>query len=369
MAEAHISVQHAFSGGEIASIVLPATHSVYELKLRLEETTEIPAEYQTLLRPGEVVPLRDASTLFEEGLSPQSTVLFTHREPKHADLELWETCQGCRCNFGEKGIDQPHCNDLSEKLCGCKATAGNSPRMVKVRYLHRYLSNDARLLQILFERCVLAGGSDAYTAAARHLVEDPRIDANVTGCSCAYYPTLLEIALSKGHFDMCRMLIESGRLSIEVDAIRNRLQADRDDCRGDDAFLKLLQFVPDFRDPTANLNSILEVANDRDRSVCKIIKEHGLQKHPWCRKYLGGYRKAIACVVEDILWVAGEDRDSNALDPYDAPVCSGHLTRKQRTLLAGRHAKTSKRHFCASELGGKFERSQPMRRVRRAKRT
>jgi hypothetical protein len=52
------------------------TTFVYDLQLRREEPTGVPAEHQILLRESEVLPLQRTATLLGEGLEHNSLVFF-----------------------------------------------------------------------------------------------------------------------------------------------------------------------------------------------------------------------------------------------------------------------------------------------------
>jgi len=319
----NIRVQHAFSGEEIISIAVPATYSVYDLKLRvLEETTQIPAEYQTLLREGDVVPLRDTATLHDEGLDQPSVVLFTSREPKMPDLELWEACQGCRCDFREPNYSS--CTDLSEKVCRCTRAPGRGPRLSRVKYLLRYLSDDVPFLQSVFERLVLAGGEEAYTLVAEHLAQDPRINVNAVGCSCSVpiFPSLLEVALDFQHVDMVRMLIDSGRLEVDYTLMCQRLKNQTTD-HSEEVWSAAGRFEDSRGDRQSIVESIVANLQTRERTISKFIRQQGWQSEPFCKLYLDTYQMSIEHVFGDAI-----DQISQYANPSEFPALGETLLRR-----------------------------------------
>eukprot|EP00419_Tripos_fusus_P010119 CAMPEP_0172668400 /NCGR_PEP_ID=MMETSP1074-20121228/9034_1 /TAXON_ID=2916 /ORGANISM="Ceratium fusus, Strain PA161109" /LENGTH=381 /DNA_ID=CAMNT_0013485043 /DNA_START=14 /DNA_END=1157 /DNA_ORIENTATION=+ len=302
-----IQVQNAFSGDEVASVKIPLTSSVFDLQLRLEEPTAVPAEHQILLREGDVLPLRRTATLLDEGLEHDSRVFFTNRNqaPKHADLELFEVCQGCRCGFREEGFGG--CQELAKKSCDCERLPDRGPRMTQVQYLLRYIPDDVPFLQSVFERLVLAGGPRCYTLAAAYLAQDTRINVNAVGCSCTAFSSLFEDALLFNHVDMLLMLMDTGRLEPNFQHMSYRLTLEfehRFENRFENVDGLLWKVVGAPFGSVDRESLISHLVDNLDASTKKVrqfIIQQKRQHHPFFKNLTVTHRKAIEDVYKDFL--------------------------------------------------------------------
>jgi len=349
-----VQVRNALSGNEVASIKIPLTSCVYDLQLRLEESTSVPVEHQILLREGGVLPLQQNATLLDEGLVHDSLVLFTNQEPEDAALELFEVCQGCQCGFKELFQVAREFVPLEKKTCNCERLPDKGPRMTQIQYLLRYIPDDVPFLQAVFERLVLEGGPRCYTLAAAHLAQDTRINVNgrYGGVS------LFECALVSNNIDMLLMLLDTGRLEPSFSKMRMHLYEDKnyryastqceydvdsdqeedkqqpyyiDESPGrqffwkqlpfDELFWKFLGAHFDFDDRESLLSHLVDHLETRTwefgwdfyvgdlpvqgkfciRDIFQVIIQQNRQDNPFFKNLTVTYRKAIEDVYKDFL--------------------------------------------------------------------